>query len=224
MNTKRTNTGAMIGGAILIGVGLLALIAQFFPGGWGNLWPFFIIGPGLLFFVGMFLGGKSAGPMAIPGSIITMIGLVLFYQNLTGHWESWAYAWTLILVAIGAGIYISGSWSANAAQRRSGWDLTKAGLILFVIFGSFFELVFSGFRRDFLQVVFPGLLILVGIYLILSRSGLWKPRQLAVPEQPVSVVKEPPVMESLEQPVEPTPAEPVSKQEEPSQPETGSEG
>ena len=33
---------------------------------------------------------------AIAGSIVTTVGSVLLYQQTTGHWESWAYAWALV--------------------------------------------------------------------------------------------------------------------------------
>ena len=44
----------------------------------------------------------------------------------------------------------------------------KAGAILFVIFGAFFEMIFSSFNN----MIFPILLIGLGIYLVLTRSGL----------------------------------------------------
>lgn len=92
----------------LIGLGILFLVGQLLGIsliGW--LWPFFVITPGVLFFVVMALGGKDASGFAIPGSIITTVGLILFYQNLTGHWASWAYAWALIFpTAVGAGMMI----------------------------------------------------------------------------------------------------------------------
>jgi uncharacterized membrane protein YfcA len=44
----------------------------------------------------------------------------------------------------------------------------KVGLILYIIFGTLFEMIFSSFSN----VLFPVLLILLGGYLILSRSGL----------------------------------------------------
>jgi uncharacterized membrane protein YfcA len=44
----------------------------------------------------------------------------------------------------------------------------KVGFVLFLIFGVFFELIFSSFGN----LVFPVLLILLGLYLVLSRSGL----------------------------------------------------
>lgn len=44
----------------------------------------------------------------------------------------------------------------------------KVGLILFIVFGSFFEMIFSSFGN----LIFPILLILLGTYLVLNRSGL----------------------------------------------------
>jgi len=44
----------------------------------------------------------------------------------------------------------------------------RIGVILFIIFGTFFEMTFSSFGN----LVFPILLILLGAYLVVSRSGL----------------------------------------------------
>ena len=46
----------------------------------------------------------------------------------------------------------------------------KVGFILSILFGTFFEVfIFSSFNN----LIFPVLLILLGIYLVLSRSGLF---------------------------------------------------
>jgi len=172
MSTNRSNTGSLIAGAALITFGLLALAGQLFRGFnfWGVIWPFFIVGVGTLFFLGMFTGGKSAAGLAIPGSIFTFVGLMLFLQNLFGHWESWAYGWTVILMSVGLGIFIMGRYTEDADQRASGLRLLKIGAILFVIFGGFFEMIFNSFA--FSRFLFPAALILLGIYLILRRSIL----------------------------------------------------
>ena len=75
MSANRSNSGSLIAGAALIAFGLLALAGQIFRGVnfWGVIWPFLIIGVGVLFFVGMYSGGKSAAGLAIPGSIFTAI-------------------------------------------------------------------------------------------------------------------------------------------------------
>jgi hypothetical protein len=93
---------------------------------------------------------------------------MLFLQNLFGHWESWAYGWTVILVAVGVGIYIMGRYTENPGQRASGLSLIKVGAILFVIFAGFFEMIFNEFA--FSRVLFPTALILLGVYLIFGRS------------------------------------------------------
>jgi uncharacterized membrane protein YfcA len=108
--------------------------------------------------------------LAVPGSIIGGIGLMLLFQNITHHWESMSYFWTLILVFVGVGIYLMGWYGADEHQKKSGAKLIRIGVILFIIFGTFFEMIFSSFSN----IVFPVLLILLGAYLIVARSGLFK--------------------------------------------------
>ena len=174
MSSQR-NAGALVGGSLLIIFGLLALAGQLFRNFnfWNTFWPFIIIGFGLLFFVGMFAGGRSVSGLAIPGSIITTIGLILFFQNVTNYWESWSYGWTVILMAVGLGIFIMGVWGQNASQRAAGLRVLRIGLIMFIIFGAFFELIFSaGAPFGLRSIIFPAALILLGVYLVLTRSGL----------------------------------------------------
>lgn len=172
METKNRNSGALVGGVLLIVFGVLALLSQFFRGFdfWGTFWPFIIIGVGAMFFVGMAAGGKSTAGLVVPGTIITGIGLMLFVQNLTNHFESWAYGWAVIIISVGLGIYIMGWWGQNPEQRRSGAGLMRVGLFLFVIFGAFFEMIFNSSR--FANYLFPAALILLGLYLVIRRSGL----------------------------------------------------
>lgn len=169
MQTNRSNAGTLIAGTILILFGLLALARHFFNFlDWDFIWPIPIIGFGALFFLAMAAGGKQAAPFAIPGSIISGIGLVLLFQSITDHWESMSYFWALIIMFVGAGIYIMGAYGGDETHKRSGLRVMKVGFILFIIFGAFFEMIFSSYNN----LVFPVLLILLGIYLILSRSGL----------------------------------------------------
>lgn len=170
MQTNRSNTGTLIAGTILIVFGLMALAGQFLRFlDWGFLWPFIVIGFGALFFLAMFAGGRQSAGFAIPGSIVGGIGLVLLFENITGRWEAMSYFWTLIILFVGIGIYIMGWYGEDVNQKRSGWGVMKVGFVLFVIFGSFFELLFSSFNN----LIFPILLIILGVYLILSRSGLF---------------------------------------------------
>ncbi len=187
METHRSNTAAIVGGALLIVFGLLSLAGQIFgnSGVWSFLWPFIVIGVGAMFFVGMLAGGKSVAGLAIPGSIITGIGLLLFFQNVTHYWESWSYGWTLIIIFVGLGIFIMGMYSGIEERKQAGLRVMKTGLILFIIFGAFFELIFAaGNPLGLRSIAFPVLLIGLGIYLILSRSGILGRKKTASTEPP----------------------------------------
>ena len=187
MKTERSNTGALVGGTLLVVFGALALALQVFRDvfTWSLAWPVGVIALGGLFFAGMFASGKSGSGLAIPGSIIGGLGLLLLYQNLTGHWESWAYAWALIVFFVGLGVYLMGLYAGDEGQKHGGARVMRTGFILFVIFGAFFEMLFSAGREPGLRsLLFPVLLILVGGYLILRRLGLFGGRRKSGPETP----------------------------------------
>ena len=174
MQNHRSNTGALVGGTLLVAFGLLSLASQVFRGlNWGFMWPFIVIGVGVLFFVAMFAGGKQTAGFAIPGTIVSGIGLVLLFQNITHHWESMSYFWTLVILFVGAGIYIMGAYANDLGQKQSGMRVMRIGLILFIIFAVFFELIFAHLGN----IGFPIILILLGVYLVLNRSGLLGKKQ-----------------------------------------------
>ena len=90
------------------------------------------------------------------------------------------WMWTLLahpqqayMFAVGLGIFIMGAWGQNATQRAAGLRVLRIGLIMFIIFGAFFELIFTAGKPFGLRsIVFPVALILLGLYLVLARSGL----------------------------------------------------
>lgn len=169
MQTNRSNIGALIGGAIMIVFGLLSLTGQLFHAlDWDFFWPLILIGFGALLFVMMFAGGKESTALAIPGSIVTGVGLILLFQSITHHWVSMSYFWILIILFVGTGIYVMGWRADEEAQKQSGAKLMKIGLILFVVFGMFFEMLFSSDNN----ILFPAFLVVLGAYLVLSRAGL----------------------------------------------------
>jgi hypothetical protein len=170
MQSNRSRPGALVGGMLLIAFGLLSLsmrLLRFVD--WGLLWPSVVIGFGMLFFVAMLAGGKQFAVLAIPGSFISGIGLMLLFQSLTGRWELISYFWTLIILFLGVGIYIMGSYNGDGNQKQSGMRVMKVGFVLFLIFGTFFEMIFSSFNN----LLFPLLLIGLGVYIVLKRAGLF---------------------------------------------------
>ena len=159
----RRRGSSLAAGLVLILLGAWFLVAQWVPGLqiWFS-WPLTIVGLGVLLLI---IGLLTRVPaMAVPACIVGGIGGLLYWQNATGNWESWAYAWTLIPGFVGVGIVLSGLLGGESRQSVSGggW-LILISLVLFTIFGSFFGAL--GIVGDY----WPVLLILLGL-LILIRS------------------------------------------------------
>lgn len=184
MENNGRRVGSLVGGLILVGFGLLALLTQWVPGldFWGSFWPLIIVGFGALFFVVMLASGRQAAPLAIPGSIFAGIGLMMLIQNFTGHWESWAYGWTVIIMSVGSGIFLMGTWASEVTQKEAGRRVFSIGLVLFIIFGAFFEMIFN--TMPMANVVFPLALIVLGGWLILARSGAFGRKVEAIEVEP----------------------------------------
>ena len=142
METSRRS--GLVGGLILIVVGGAFLAAQFVPGlrSWfraEDSWPLIIVGVGFLMLVLALALGTP--PLAVPGCIVGGIGCLLFYQNATGNWESWAYAWTLIPGFVGLGVVLAALMQGQTRKDIAGglW-LMLFSAIAFVVFGSFLGL------------------------------------------------------------------------------------
>jgi len=158
-------------GIVLIVLGILVLVGRGVDLG-AVAWPFFVILPGVVLLAIAFLGNREAAGLAVPGSIVTTIGLILFVQNLGGYFESWAYAWALITAGAGFGVFLHGALTHDEARERQGMRLVTLGLVLFAAFGAFFEFfVFDGWARGWIgRWLLPLALILAGV-LLLARRG-----------------------------------------------------
>jgi len=122
-------------------IGIVAVMI-FFGGG---LWPLFILLPGLAFIYAAHSGGRGASGLIFPGAIIAGTGGLLLYQSITGHWESWAYAWTLYPVFIGMAMRFNGDRMNINKEVEVGNGLVKYGLLAFATLALMFEIViFSG--------------------------------------------------------------------------------
>jgi len=90
MDRSPSNQAATVGGVVLVGLGLVFLAQQALGidiGHWA--WPIFIILPGLAFLTAYALGPRSAAAMAVPGCVVTTVGLILAVQNTFGLWQTW---------------------------------------------------------------------------------------------------------------------------------------
>jgi fucose permease len=147
---------------------------------WHVGWPFFIIVPGVALMILALGSNTSAERLIVPGTVATVVGLLLFYQNLTNHWESWAYAWALIFpTAVGLGLLIQGSFRGRPTQVRVGLRFTVTGLALFLVGAFFFEAIIgiSGNRFGRLSgtVLAAGLVALGLILLLVNFAGARRP-------------------------------------------------
>ncbi len=152
---------SILAGLILIAVGVIFLLMPLFPNVSDVLnidqqWPLIIVLIGGMFILGALLGSPG---LAVPGTIVGGIGLLLYYQNATNSWDTWAYVWTLIPVFIGLGLILSNALAGNLASGiKQGGRLIIIGLILFLVFGSFLG---AGFGSSF------------GLAILLIGIGLW---------------------------------------------------
>ncbi|HEX5414499.1 MAG TPA: hypothetical protein VFZ25_02460, partial [Chloroflexota bacterium] len=107
-------------------------------------WPFIIAAPGAMMFALMFAGGRRASGLAIPASIVTTTGLILLIQNTFQIWQTWAYAWALIVpTAVGAGIWLMGWWDRKPRLEEVGRRMVEIGLTIFLGLAVFFELILN---------------------------------------------------------------------------------
>src|SRR5262245_12297984 len=168
MNDERR--GAIVLGAILIIVGGVFLVTNVTGFAIGAAWPLFIIVPGLVLLAAAFAaGGEAGGGLAIAGSIVTTVGLIMAVQEATGLYATWAYAWALVAPgSVGVGMLLFGTFTGRPDLVTAGLRLAGIGLALFVGFAIFFEGVIglSGERTPPLEGILPIALIALGVILV----------------------------------------------------------
>jgi serine/threonine-protein kinase len=126
------------GQLILLGLALLAVLIVVTVVGRALRkfsWPGYILLPGAIV---LYLASRERRPglrliLAATGSFVTGLGLLLQYQALFQHFQSWAYAWALVVLAApGAGLVMAERWGGEmTALTKVGRITTYAGLGLF---------------------------------------------------------------------------------------------
>jgi len=164
MDIQRRSNLAL--GVVLIVLGGIFLATQLIPGlGLILSWPWIVIGVGaFLLLIGLLVGAPD---MAIPACIVSGIGGILYYQNLTGDWTSWSYAWGLIPAFVGVGMLVAALLGGRSRYAfREGLRTLLVGVVLFLVFGSLFG-AFS-----WLGAYWPLLLVAAGLLILVE--GLFK--------------------------------------------------
>ncbi len=172
---KRTRTQLALGLFLILLAAFLAAL-RFYPPLRALIppfaWPLWVvIAGGVILLIGLLVGAPG---MAIPACIVAGIGGILYYQNATGDWESWAYVWSLIPGFVGVGTILAGILGQGFRRSlREGLNLIAVSLILFLIFAAVFgRLAVLGPYKEY---ALAALFFLLGLWFIVR--GLTRPRR-----------------------------------------------
>ena len=134
------------------------------------LWPMFIIGSGGLM---VWPAYKSTADeqsklsfLAVPGAMILAAGALLFLMNIFGHFESWAYSWTLLLAAGAAGYGYLHRFDESDDKVEKAHRFIRTMVLLFMGLAVFFEL----FVFQSLGAWWPVLIVGLGIYMLVKNK------------------------------------------------------
>lgn len=158
---NKSQRASLTVGVILVVLGAVFIAANMVPSfrallDQANTWPMIIevVAAGLLI-LGLMIGVPD---MAVPAVIVAGIGGILWWQNATGNWGSWAYMWALIPGFSGVGMLLAKVLGGNERYNAtSALSTIGTSLVLFVVFGSFF----GGF--SWMGPYWPLMLVAAGI-------------------------------------------------------------
>ncbi len=158
--------GNIIFGIILILLGLSALINRIFfidILSFRNLWPLFLLVPGILFEVKYFETRKDPG-ILVPGGILTTLGTLFLIENISSfHLRK--YIWPLYPLSVAIGLFQL-YWFGN---REKGL-LIPIFILTIVSVMSILNQVFNKlfYWMDY-KLIFPVILIGIGLYVLFNE-------------------------------------------------------
>jgi hypothetical protein len=190
--------GMLSVGVVLVLLGVFFLASEQLNLDFGRFgWPIFVIAPGLfLLLLGLAIPHEGGLGAAIPGGIITTVGLLLAFQDATGTYASWSYAWALVAPgSVGVTLALYGLLHRRWDLLESGLRTAAVGLGLFIGFGLFFENIIgiddvhpNTLLHNALPAMAVGLGVLIVIFNLMpnrsrSRAGAdaWSPVETPTP-------------------------------------------
>ena len=147
-------------GFLLLFIGVLLILSNFgvIEIVWENLWPLFLLIPGILFELSYFISRKDAG-LLVPGGILITYGL-LFCVNVSCGWHLMENLWPIFPLGVAIGLfqlYLFGG-------REKGLLIPVGILGAISLFFLINNLFFIDFR--FLAGI---LLVIIGIWIIFKK-------------------------------------------------------
>ena len=197
MNKRKGILVALVFGLLLIGLSIVLFIERLLDTSiltyW---WPLVLVAFGAAFILGLLMAPKGWAVLAIPGSVLITLGLILFYQLWFNLWGTWTYIWALLIVAFGVGIWIFNIQIKDRWLGIVGSILTGAGLLKYLLFGFIFEKLLhiseSRIQATFLYIA---IIVLTGVWIILTpwMFGKRKPKpapELSKPGSPPTTISD----------------------------------
>ena len=148
-------------GLLLLFIGAMLILSNFgvIEIVWDNLWPLFLLIPGIVFELSYFTYRKDAG-LLVPGGILITYGL-LFLVNVNYGWHLMDNLWPIFPLGVAIGLfqlYLFG-------EREKGLLIPVGILGAISLFFLINNLVFIDFR-----LLAGILLMLIGIWIIFKKA------------------------------------------------------
>lgn len=161
------NTSKMFWGILCILFGILLLANYIFDINllqMHNLWPLFVLIPGLCF-ESIFYTTKKIPALLIPGGILSVIGMLFFVEIIT-NWELSAYTWPIYIVSVVVGLFQFYFFIGKPKV------LLVIISILSIIAGTSLFIIILTSLIYFIQqtIIIPIALILIGIFILYNSK------------------------------------------------------
>ncbi|GAH26557.1 unnamed protein product [marine sediment metagenome] len=147
-------------GFLLLCIGVILILSNFgvIEIVWENLWPLFLLIPGIVFELSYFIYRKDAG-LLVPGGILITYGL-LFLVNVNYGWHLMEYLWPIFPLGVAIGLL-----QAYLFGGREKYLLIPVGILGAIsLFFLINNLVFIDFR-----LLAGILLIVIGLWIIFKK-------------------------------------------------------
>ena len=148
-------------GLFLLLIGGLLILANFgvIEIAWDNLWPLFLLIPGIFFELSYFISRKDAG-LLVPGGILITYGL-LFLVNVNYGWHLMDNLWPIFPLGVAIGLFQLFLFGG----REKGLLIPVGILGAISLFFLINNLLFIDFR-----LLAGILLVLIGIWIIFKKA------------------------------------------------------
>ena len=162
---RRIDRSSLAAALFLITLGAIFLIVNIIPGlNFNRTWPVILLAVSAAFFLPALIAQqarRALAALAIPGSILLVLGAIFLYNTLSADWAAWAYAWILLPASVGLGLML--------ASAIGGWERTvsEVGVWLMVLNGAAFGLFATLFGSPLMKAFGAGALILGGLLMLL---------------------------------------------------------